>query len=85
MGRFPLYEGGTYRARSTASSPTPGATPTSSRTGPTTLLKEVGQLVGVPIPVVRRGDSTGFVSSLTSSAGWTVDNPRAINDPPYGG
>ena len=50
-----------------------------------TLVKEVGHLVGVPVNYFAAVNLDGFVKLVDLVGGVTVDNPRAIDDPRYGG
>ena len=48
-------------------------------------MKEVGHLVGVPVNYYAAVNLDGFVKLVDLVGGVTVDNPRAIDDPRYGG
>jgi polyisoprenyl-teichoic acid--peptidoglycan teichoic acid transferase len=50
-----------------------------------TLIRELGFLLGVPIHYYAAVDLDGFRKLIDAVGGVTVDNPRAINDPAYGG
>jgi polyisoprenyl-teichoic acid--peptidoglycan teichoic acid transferase len=50
-----------------------------------TLIRELGFLLGVPIHYYAAVDLDGFRRLIDAVGGVTVDNPRAINDPAYGG
>ncbi len=50
-----------------------------------TLIRELGYLLGVPIHYYAAVDLDGFRKLVDTVGGVTVDNPRAINDPTYGG
>jgi LCP family protein required for cell wall assembly len=53
--------------------------------GLSTLVDEVGYLLGVPIHYYASVDLEGFSRLIDAVGGVTVDNPKAINDPGYGG
>lgn len=50
-----------------------------------TLMKELGFVLGVPMHYYAAIDLAGFVTMVDLVGGVTVDNPRAIDDPGYGG
>ena len=50
-----------------------------------TLQRELGYLLGVPIQYYAAIDLDGFADLIDEVGGVDVDNPRAINDPSYGG
>ncbi len=50
-----------------------------------TLVKELGFLLGIPIHYYAAVDLEGFSKMIDRVGGVTIDNPRAINDPVYGG
>jgi len=50
-----------------------------------TLIRELGWLLGVPIHYYAAVDLAGFARLVDAVGGVDVDNPRAINDPTYGG
>jgi len=50
-----------------------------------TLIRELGYLLGVPIHYYAAVDLDGFRKLIDAVGGVTVDNPKAINDPTYGG
>lgn len=50
-----------------------------------TLIHELGFLLGVPIHYYAAVDLAGFARLIDAVGGVTIDNPRAINDPKYGG
>ena len=50
-----------------------------------TLIHELGYLLGIPIHYYAAVDLAGFAKLIDAVGGVTVDNPRAINDPAYGG
>jgi LCP family protein required for cell wall assembly len=53
--------------------------------GLSTLVDEVGYLLGVPIHYYASVDLEGFSKLIDAVGGVTVNNPKAINDPGYGG
>jgi LCP family protein required for cell wall assembly len=50
-----------------------------------TLMKELGFLLGVPMHYYAAIDLAGFVKMVDLVGGVTIDNPRLIDDPGYGG
>jgi LCP family protein required for cell wall assembly len=50
-----------------------------------TLIDELGYLLGVPIHYYAAVDLAGFARLIDTVGGITVNNPKAINDPGYGG
>ena len=50
-----------------------------------TLQRELGYLLGVPIQYYAAIDLDGFADLIDEVGGVDIDNPRAINDPSYGG
>ena len=50
-----------------------------------TLIRELGYLLGVPIHYYAAVDLAGFARLVDAVGGVDVDNPKAINDPSYGG
>ncbi len=50
-----------------------------------TLISELGYLLGVPIHYYAAVDLDGFRKLIDAVGGVTIDNPKAINDPSYGG
>ena len=50
-----------------------------------TLMKELGFLLGVPMHYYAAIDLAGFVTMIDLVGGVTVNNPRQIDDPGYGG
>jgi LCP family protein required for cell wall assembly len=49
------------------------------------LIDDVGYLLGVPIHYYASIDLEGFSRLIDAVGGVTVNNPKAINDPGYGG
>lgn len=50
-----------------------------------TLISQLGYLLGIPIHYYAAIDLDGFRKLIDAVGGVTVDNPKAINDPRYGG
>jgi LCP family protein required for cell wall assembly len=50
-----------------------------------TLIRELGYLLGVPIHYYAAVDLDGFAKVIDAVGGVTINNPKAINDPTYGG
>ena len=50
-----------------------------------TLVNELGFLIGVPIHYYAAVDLEGFSKMIDRVGGVTINNPKAINDPVYGG
>jgi LCP family protein required for cell wall assembly len=50
-----------------------------------TLIDELGFLLGVPIHYYAAVDLQGFAKLIDAVGGVTVDNPKVISDPGYGG
>jgi LCP family protein required for cell wall assembly len=50
-----------------------------------TLIDDLGYLLGVPIHYYAAVDLDGFARLIDAVGGVTVNNPKAINDPGYGG
>ncbi|HEX5015821.1 MAG TPA: LCP family protein [Candidatus Limnocylindrales bacterium] len=50
-----------------------------------TLSRELGYLLGISIPYYAAIDLDGFADLINEVGGVDIDNPRAINDPAYGG
>jgi LCP family protein required for cell wall assembly len=55
------------------------------RGGMAALMEDIGFLLGVPIHYYAAIDLDGFAELIDAVGGVTVDNPKAINDPGYGG
>ena len=86
VGQLPLYDGGTYAGKINSLLSYARRNPKEFPDGATTtLVKEVGHLVGVPVHYYAAVNLDGFVKLVDLVGGVTVDNPRAINDPRYGG
>jgi LCP family protein required for cell wall assembly len=50
-----------------------------------TLTRELGYLLGIPIQYYAAVDLEGFARLIDAVGGVTIDNPKVINDPSYGG
>jgi LCP family protein required for cell wall assembly len=50
-----------------------------------TLIRELGYLLGVPVHYYAAVDLAGFANLIDAVGGVDIDNPKAINDPTYGG
>ena len=86
VGQLPLYAGGTYTGKINSLLSYARRNPKQFPDGATTtLVKEVGHLVGVPVNYYAAVNLDGFVKLVDLVGGVTVDNPRAIDDPRYGG
>lgn len=86
LGRFPLYDGGEYSGRINSlrnfADRNPARYPDG---GYATLARELGHLLGIPVPYYAAVDLAGFERMISAVGGVSVDNPKAINDPAYGG
>jgi len=86
LARFPLWNGRRFDAKINSllsyARRNPGEFPDGAIT---TLVKEVGYLVGVPVHYYAAINLQGFVTLIDLVGGVTVDNERLINDPVYGG
>jgi LCP family protein required for cell wall assembly len=82
--KFPLYDGGTYRGKINSFMSYARQHPKQYPDGPlTSLVREMGFLLGAPIHYYAAIDLAGFRRMIDLVDGVTVDNPRAINDPRY--
>lgn len=83
---FPLWSGGTYHSKINAlmtdAEQHPARFPDG---GVTTLTKELGYLLGVPIHYYAAINLAGFEAMIDRVGGVTVVNESAIDDPNYGG
>lgn len=86
IARFTMSNGrlftGKINALMTTANNNPGQYPDG---GLPTLIKELGFLLGVPIHYYAAVDLEGFARLIDAVGGVTIDNPRAIDDPSYGG
>ena len=86
LARFPLWDGGTFQGKINSLLSYAARNPKEFPDGSTTsLVKEVGYLVGVPVHYYAAVNLEGFVTLIDLVGGVTVDNERLINDPGYGG
>jgi polyisoprenyl-teichoic acid--peptidoglycan teichoic acid transferase len=83
---FPLWTGGTYHGKINAlmtdADKHPARFPDG---GVTTLSKELGFLLGIPIHYYAAINLDGFEAMIDRVGGVTITNNSAINDPNYGG
>ncbi len=86
LSQLPLWDGRTFQGKinslMTYAKNHPKEFPSG---GLSTLIQELGFLLGVPIHYYAVIDLAGFVRMVDLVGGVTVDNPRAIDDPVYGG
>jgi LCP family protein required for cell wall assembly len=83
---FPLYSGGTYHGKINALMT--DADRNHARFpdgGVTTLTKELGYLLGVPIHYYAAINLDGFEAMIDRVGGVTIVNASSIDDPNYGG
>jgi LCP family protein required for cell wall assembly len=86
IANFPLYNGGRYTDKINSLMSYAGKHKDRFPDGPVnTLTKELGYLVGAPIHYYAAVDLDGFRRLIDKVGGVDIDNPRAINDPVYGG
>ena len=86
LARFPLWDGRTFDAKINSLLSYARRNPGEFPDGPTTtLVKEVGYLLGVPVHYYAAVNLRGFVTLIDLVGGVTVDNERLIDDPGYGG
>ncbi|HEY8846993.1 MAG TPA: LCP family protein, partial [Candidatus Limnocylindrales bacterium] len=82
---FPLYSGGTYHGKINALMTDADKHPTKFPDGGvTTLTKELGYLLGVPIHYYAAINLDGFEAMIDRVGGVTITNASAIDDPAYG-
>jgi LCP family protein required for cell wall assembly len=83
---FPLYSGGTYHGKinalMTEADRNHARFPDG---GVTTLTKELGYLLGVPIHYYAAINLDGFETMIDRVGGVTIVNASSIDDPDYGG
>jgi len=86
ISQFPMFDGGTYDGKinsfSNWASDHPERYPEG---GVPTLMREVGFLLGIPIHYYASVNLEGFVKVVDALGYVTVNNPRDIADPVYGG
>lgn len=86
IAQFPLWDGRIFHGKINSLMTYANLHPTEYPAGGlATLIREVGYLLGIPIHYYAAIDLQGFVSMIDAVGGVTVDNPRAIDDPNYGG
>ena len=86
LARFPLTSGGTYNGRINSLKGWADRNPKRYPDGGyAALTQELGHLLGIPVPFYASVDLAGFERMIAAVGGITVDNPKAINDPSYGG
>ena len=86
LSSLPLWDGRTYKGKINSLMTYAQAHPKEFPDGGLpTLMKELGFLLGVPMHYYAAIDLAGFVTMVDLVGGVTVDNPRAIDDPGYGG
>ena len=83
---FPLWNGGTFSGKINSLMTYAGLHKDQFPDGPLpSLIKELGYLLGVPIHYYAAVDLDGFRTLIDKVGGIDINNPRAINDPDYGG
>jgi LCP family protein required for cell wall assembly len=83
---FPMYSGGTYHGKINAlMTDAERHRDKYPDGGVTTLTKELGFLLGVPIHYYAAVNLDGFESMVDQVGGITITNPSQIDDPTYGG
>ncbi len=86
LANFPLWKGGRFTGKINSLMTYAGNHKTEFPAGPLpSLIKELGYLAGVPIHYYAAVDLDGFRHLIDKVGGVDVDNPRAIDDPTYGG
>lgn len=86
VARFKLWDGGTYTGKINSLLTYANNHPTQfPEGGLPTLIHELGFLLGTPIHYYAAVDLQGFVKLVDAVGGVTIDNPRTIDDPAYGG
>jgi LCP family protein required for cell wall assembly len=86
IARFQEPDGSVFRGKINSLMTYAGSHPKEYPNGGlSTLVDEVGYLLGVPIHYYASVDLEGFSKLIDAVGGVTVDNPKAINDPGYGG
>ena len=84
ISKFPLYDGRTFTGKINSFMTWARNHPKDFPDGPlTSLVKEIGYLLGAPIHYYAAVDLAGFRRMIDLVGGVTVNNPRAINDPRY--
>jgi polyisoprenyl-teichoic acid--peptidoglycan teichoic acid transferase len=86
IARFPEPDGTTFPRKINALMTYADAHPDEYPDGGLpSLLTDLGFLLGVPIHYYAAVDLAGFARLVDAVGGVTIDNPKAINDPAYGG
>lgn len=86
IARFKLSNGGVFTGKINSLMVEADKNPTLYPGGGLpTVIRELGFLLGVPIQYYAAVDLEGFARLIDAVGGVTIDNPRAINDPSYGG
>ncbi|MEJ7748525.1 MAG: LCP family protein [Candidatus Limnocylindrales bacterium] len=84
ISSFPLYDGRTFEGKINSFMTWARTHPKEFPDGPlSSLVKEMGFLLGAPIHYYAAIDLAGFRRMINLVDGVTIDNPRAINDPRY--
>jgi LCP family protein required for cell wall assembly len=86
LSSLPLWDGRTYKGKiNSLMSYAQSHRKEFPDGGLPTLMKELGFLLGVPMHYYAAIDLSGFVTMVDLVGGVTVDNPKEIDDPGYGG
>jgi LCP family protein required for cell wall assembly len=86
LSSLPLWDGRTYKGKiNSLMTYAQGHKKEFPDGGLPTLMKELGFLLGVPMHYYAAIDLVGFVKMVDLVGGVTVDNPKQIDDPGYGG
>jgi polyisoprenyl-teichoic acid--peptidoglycan teichoic acid transferase len=86
IANFPLYRGGRFDGKINSLMTWAGQHKQQFPDGALpTLIKELGYLIGAPIHYYAAVDLEGFRVLIDKVGGVDINNPRAINDPAYGG
>ena len=86
LAGFQLYDGGTYPDRiNSLMGWSDGNLKRYPDGGMPTVARELGYLLGIPVPYYASVDLEGFSRMIDAVGGVTIDNPKPINDPGYGG
>ncbi len=86
IARFKIWDGRTYTGKINSLLTYANNHPTEyPEGGLPSLIHEIGYLLGVPIQYYAAVDLQGFVRLVDAVGDVTIDNPRAIDDPNYGG
>jgi LCP family protein required for cell wall assembly len=84
ISSFPLYDGRTFTGKINGFMTWAKNHPKEFPDGAlTSLVEEIGYLLGAPIHYYAAIDLAGFRRMIDLVGGVTVDNPRVINDPRY--